>query len=382
MGKHGVISADGHIDFQWLPGDLFVSEAPKEFKDRVPRLVDSDEGPIWQVQGRRIGAFPDVITGERYRPGMGVQIERMAATGLYSDGEKGLRRPTTPELRVQDQELDGIDGEVIYGILSLDRRMQPDNEAVQVCYQIYNTWVADFCKADPNRFKAVAPTLNDNPQNAANELRRVAKLGLAGIEIKLGQIPQPMYHKDWEVLWDAAEETGLIVHFHAGGANIRRPSTPEEEKEYNNVTQVLSRSVNKMANAEDLGAMILSGVLHRHPKMTLVMGEVDISWLPHFLWRMDSVVKERGEYDLGLPMPPSQYWYRQCRATFQKDPLGAEFIRHIGADNVMWGNDYPHPDGVWPESRKLNDQQFACLTPENRKKITHDNVAKLYGFKA
>ena len=379
MPKHNVISADGHIDFQWLPGDLFVSEAPQEFKDRMPRLEDSPEGPIWTVKGRKIGSFPDVVTGERYRPGMGVQIERMAATGLYSDGEKGLRRPTTPELRIQEQERDGIDGEVIYGILALDRRLQ-DDEAVQVCFRIYNDWVAEFCKGAPDRLKAIGPTLNDNPENAAAELRRVAKLGLSGIEIKLGSTFQPMWHRDWEPLWEAAEETGLPVHFHAAGANIRRPKTPEDEKTYKNVIEVLSRSVNKMANAEDLGAMILSGVLDRHPNMTLIMGEVDISWLPHYLWRMDSVVKERGEFDLGLPLRPSEYWYRQCRATFQKDPIGAELLHHIGADNVMWGNDYPHPDGVWPESRRIIEQDFGRLPETDRRKITHDNAAKLYGF--
>src|SRR5919202_1183973 len=118
MQKHGVISADGHIDFQWLPGDLFVSEAPREFKDRMPRLEDGPDGPIWTVRGRKIASFPDV-SGERYHPGMGAQIERMAATGFYSDAEKGIRRPTTPELRAQEQERDGVDGEVIYGILGL-----------------------------------------------------------------------------------------------------------------------------------------------------------------------------------------------------------------------------------------------------------------------
>src|SRR5262245_12288735 len=122
--KHNVISADGHIDFTWLPGDLFVREAPAAFRERVPQLIDRPDGPTWVVQGRQIGVYPDVLSGFRYRPGIGPQVERMAASGLYRDGEKGLRRPTTPELRVGDQELDGVDGEVIYGILNLDSRLR------------------------------------------------------------------------------------------------------------------------------------------------------------------------------------------------------------------------------------------------------------------
>lgn len=379
MGKSGVISADGHIDFQWLPGDLFVSEAPRTFKDRMPRLEDGDNGPVWTVKGRVIASFPEV-SGERYHPGMGAQIERMATTGLYSDAEKGLRRPTTPELRLKEQDLDGVDGEVIYGILSLDRKLN-DDEAVPVAFRVYADWVAEFCKYNPDRLKAIVPTFNDSPEACAAELRRTAKLGLSGIEIKMGSTYEPMWHPCWEPLWEAAEETGLPIHFHAGGSNFRKPRDPEDLVTHRELIEVLRRSLNKMANAEDLGSMILSGVLERHPKLRLVMGEVDTSWLPHYLWRMDSVVSERGEFDLDLPLKPSEYWRRQCLATFQKDPLGIEFVSFIGADNMMWGNDYPHPDGVWPESLKLIERDFAGLSESDRRKITHDNVARLYGFK-
>src|SRR6266851_5682358 len=83
-GKHGVLSSDGHIDLHWLPGDVFSSAAPAAFKDRVPRLVDGPECPEWRVGDRVLAQVPSVAT-KRYRPGMGgAQIERMAATGLYS----------------------------------------------------------------------------------------------------------------------------------------------------------------------------------------------------------------------------------------------------------------------------------------------------------
>ena len=55
--------------------------------------------------------------------------------------------------------------------------------------------------------------------------------------------------------------------------------------------------------------LILSGVLERHPRITLVMGETEISWLPHYIDRMDYMVTDR-EYNTGLPLLPSEYWYR------------------------------------------------------------------------
>ena len=52
----------------------------------------------------------------------------------------------------------------------------------------------------------------------------------------------------------------------------------------------------------------------------------------------------------------------------------------IGEDNVVWGSDYPHPDGIWPESQKWIEEDLAGVTQETRRKITRDNTGRLYGF--
>jgi len=46
----------------------------------------------------------------------------------------------------------------------------------------------------------------------------------------------------------------------------------------------------------------------------------------------------------------------------------------------MWGSDYPHTDGVWPESSRYIKEQFAGLAPEIVHKITCENAAKFYGL--
>ena len=58
-------------------------------------------------------------------------------------------------------------------------------------------------------------------------------------------------------------------------------------------------------------------------------------------------------------MKPSDYWRRQCKATFQFDRIGAKLVDDIGAETLMWGSDYPHPDGVWPESSKSSRSSSA-----------------------
>jgi predicted TIM-barrel fold metal-dependent hydrolase len=46
----------------------------------------------------------------------------------------------------------------------------------------------------------------------------------------------------------------------------------------------------------------------------------------------------------------------------------------------MWGNDYPHGDGVWPDSLEELERQFARVPEAWRRKITLENTARVYGF--
>jgi uncharacterized protein len=372
----GVISADGHIDTYWIPDNIFVAAVPQSMQDRVPRLEDRPEGRVWVLNGEHLMA--NRVMGQK--PGDGPDWDRMAATGIYADAAQGRLRPSTPDLRLKDQELDGIDAEVIYGILGLDRQLQYDEEALRACYRIYYEWVADFARTAPNRFAPIVPLACASAAHAVEDMHYVASLGLKGVEIRPGGNGKPFWHRSWEPLWSAAEETGLPVHFHSDIGKLSMSGTPDERREFGDMTiKAMTEALSKMANAEHLVAMIFSGALDRHPGLTLVLGEADVSWIPHVLARMDFTLGER-EYDAGLELKPSEYWYRQCRATFQSDQLGMELVAHLGAENIMWGNDYPHPDGVWPQSQRVIATQMAGLAAADRQKIVHDNAAKLYGF--
>lgn len=84
--------------------------------------------------------------------------------------------------------------------------------------------------------------------------------------------------------------------------------------------------------------------------------------------------------DLTLTMKPSAYWRRQCYATYQSDPIGIRLLDVLGEDNVMWGSDFPHPDGVWPDSQEFIARELGCVAAQTRRKIVCDNAARLYGF--
>ena len=77
-------------------------------------------------------------------------------------------------------------------------------------------------------------------------------------------------------------------------------------------------------------------------------------------------------------MKPSELWRRQGYSTFQDEALSEEVIGIVGADNIIWGADYPHPDGVWPDSRETVERNLGHLDEATLSKLVYWNAAGLY----
>ena len=373
--EYKLISGDSHIDMTWMPGNVFVENAPAKYRDAVPRVVDSEAGPHWFAEGKDLGVYGGLGFGfTKPDRGQSKHIDMMYDAGFYEGGP----HPTTPDLRLKDMAIDGIDAEVIYGILGVGLRFE-DAEMTRVVYEIYNSWAADFCNSTPGRWAALACIPNNDPQVAATELRRAASLGLKGADFAVATAVKPIWHRDWDVLWQAASECNIPISFHTTGPNVREPNDAQMEKEYDMEYRMTKISLFQMAGAEYLASIIFSGACGRFPGLKFVLGECGVTWLPHVLNRMDEEYEDR-RHNLNMPNKPSEYWSRQGYSTYQHEIGLPEFLPMVGVDNVVWGSDYPHPDGIWPESQKWIEEDLAGLPPKARRKITRDNTGKLYGF--
>ncbi len=377
-----VVSADCHIDLIWLPPDLFTAMAPERLRDRMP-YVDRDEHgrSVWVSKG---GAYFGLVNGmgsagREYVPGEIHRSDRMAAQGLYEDGQRGVRRLTDPELRVRDQELDGVRGEVLYGILGAANRLN-DPEAAAEVMRIYNSWLADFCASNPDRFAGIACVPNHDVGAAVAEIERVTKRGIVrGLEIANTLDMKPLYHHHWNPLWEAVDGSGLPVHIHTIGGRQPEPEGLTRLEWRAAFATFITGFQLKMA--DKLMEAIYGGVLERYPGVRLVIGEAGIGWIPYVLEHMDLEWEDQFR-DLELKMKPSEYWRRQCHATYQSDPIGIRLIDVLGEDNVMWGSDFPHPDGVWPDSQEFIAREMAGVEPRIQRKVLWENAARLYGFPA
>jgi uncharacterized protein len=373
------ISADCHIDMPWVPDDLFTKNASAALRDRMPYVTEGPDGPYWTCKnGTSFGLVGGVgPSGQKLVPGQNYRVDKMAETGLYEDGKKGIRRPTDPHLRIKDMERDGVQAEVIFGILGAATRLD-DHEAAREMFRIYNDWLVDFCRHYPDRQIGLACLPYGDIDAAVHEIHRVARLGLRGLELSCSWDMEPMWHPMWEPLWKAVNDVQLPLHFHTF-PNVppdmisRYPGRVGRSVFFTVVSGFQMNLVNILA------AIIAANVLERYPNIRIAFGESGCGWIPYALDRMDFEWEDRFT-DLGLKMKPSDYWRRQCKATFQYDRIGAKLIDDMGAESLMWGSDYPHGDGVWPNSDKFIKEQFAEVSPEVTKMITCTNAGKFYGL--
>ena len=109
-----------------------------------------------------------------------------------------------------------------------------------------------------------------------------------------------------------------------------------------------------------VGRMVFSGVFERHPNLKFVLSEQAGDWWVSTLREYDSsYLRHRGQLLDVVPRMPSEY----CRENVF---IGGSFLAHYQvedaidegyAENLLWGSDYPHPEGTWQY------QEDASATP-------------------
>ena len=368
-----IVSADDHIDLQWLPPDLWTSRVPTKLRDRVPQVKETASGEMWYLGDQSLAPYGSPAMGGGLRSG----LERGEAV------RRGEFRPTTPKLRLEDMARDGVSASVMYGPVSPLSTSDP--EVRQACFRAYNEWLADFCRAAPDQFVGVGLLPHDEPKQAAEEIYHLADLKLPEAAFLAARVPEPLFEPQWEPLWAAAEETGTIVGLHLGGGartltDQNRSATAAHMGTYLTIVQ--------MKMDEALASVVMGGVLERHPGLKIVLAETGIGWLPYILQRMehsfdrlkDSEAAWQAKGGIPLKLRPLEYFRRQVWATFQEDKAGIALLDWIGEDRVMWASDYPHPDGTWPYSQRAIEEQFGHLPEATRRKILGDNARALYGL--
>ena len=78
-------------------------------------------------------------------------------------------------------------------------------------------------------------------------------------------------------------------------------------------------------------------------------------------------------------LKPSEYFARQVYGCYIYEQLALPaLVDSIGADNILFETDYPHPVCLYDDVREKIDGALGDATDEVRHKVLWENAAKLY----
>jgi len=286
------------------------------------------------------------------------------------------------ETRVNDLEADGVVAEVIFpnGIpFTPLRGGEVGREARLEGTRAYNRWLSDFCQQAPGRRGGIAVLDLHDIDAAVTEIRSAREAGLfAGVLLPPAGEPvarAPHYnHPRYEPIWTVCEELGMPVNLHGGAS--------PDYGEFPGSLGAFLTEVTFWAH-RPFWFMLWGGVLERHPGLRLMVSEQTVDWIPSTLEFMDYLYKGPlfAQVRRELSLKPSDYFARQCwaGASFMTR-LECEMREGIGVDRIMFGTDYPHVEGTWPNTAARLRHTFGGLPEAEVAAMLGGNAAEAYGF--
>jgi predicted TIM-barrel fold metal-dependent hydrolase len=368
MSKYLVISSDGHAG---PPPEVYREYLEESFRPRF------DEHQTAQEAGRMVSS-------------------EFVEEWQEETGDHEMRAGYDPSVRDRILDEEGVAAEVLFpdaDVLGTGRLasspfgsglasgVDADPEAVKAGARAHNRWLADFCATNPQRRIGVAVVpVTAGVDDAVREVHAAAELGLRGVMIPTRWFDQPAYLDPcYEPFWAACAETGLVVHTHSGAGPADYTIGP-------GMIGIYAAEAWWWA-ARPFWVLVLSGVFERHPTLRYSIAENGAWWVPDIVKRMDEKwigghnTRKFGDvFKQGLTLKPSEYVKRNC--FFAASTPGVDEIdrrRDIGIDNLMWGNDLPHPEGTYPHTRKWLTERFRDVPEDETRKILGLNAAGIYG---
>lgn len=363
-----LVSADNHINSEWLPADLWTSRCKGSLSDEVPRVVETQTGSFWMWEGKlqgksAAGSSNALLTRNRFSP------------MLLKDGELP---PSDPRTALAHLNHAGISAGVFYG--DGTKWKIEDEKLRQKVYRTYNNFMLENTDQAGGLLLYLPTIPSHDPVACQAELERLIASGAQAVEFSVFDAGEPLNSPSWLPLWETLCSNDVTLCSHAGRPN----GHPRRSAEHGNA--YIDHSIVPFTFAKPIAEMIFGGVFVRFPSLRWTIAETRIGWLPFLFERMDRQIEIR---DYARPLPdgclPSDLIRRHISFTFEYDRLGAQMLAHDWsnplADVVMWGCDYPHPQNIWPNPWPSINEMFGDLDTELIHDILYRRAFQLFGFR-
>ena len=385
-----------------ISSDCHAGTLPSGYNEYMPAKYH-DQANQWWVQYtremmNRVGTFFDQEAVEAYSDDAGEGGGRMEAMSNPSVAPNDkdlldmLSDPSNPfaprrgeydaAVRIQELDDDGVAGEIVFpqmapfgaGLMQYRHDVTPELN-LEGC-RAYNRWLADFCNTNPKRMAGVALINVDDIDVTVQEIRDAHAAGIwGGVLLPSSTGSFPFYHHPrYEPIWAVCEELDLPIQSHSGWS----PDYGDVEA----ATAMFISEVDMWAQ-RPFTAMMWSGAFERHPGLKYMLTEVGCGWILEKLRVLEFKAANPifKHFTKGLTLSPTEYFERNCWIGASFLPAHEGKLRHeIGVDKLMWGSDYPHLEGTWPNTMKALTETFGDYPEQEIRDILGLNAAGAYGF--
>ena len=270
----------------------------------------------------------------------------------------------------------------------------------------HNRWLVDFCQGAPDRLKGLAQVLPNDVDEALAEVRWAKESGVIG-GVMIPAVPpnhpvMPYFHEFYDPLWAVCADLEMPVHQHQG------TGSPDVGADSPAAGPIWFAELDRWTQ-RTLLHLVFGGVFDRHPKLKVVWTETwGVRWVLEELERMNRRLPELlqsagAQGDSGradptkplvlnhsmfgssvlesLALSPAEYWGRNCYLGASLLPRYDVRYRYaLGVDRLMWGTDFPHPEGSTNHTLEALRATLYDVPQEECRQMLGGVAGGVYGF--
>ena len=216
---------------------------------------------------------------------------------------------------------------------------------------------------------------------AIEELEWVLERGAKTILVRPAPVPalggsRSFALPEFDPFWQAVVDADILVSMHASDSGYARYQSdwtgPMELLPFK-LDPFRMMTMGKRAIEDSMAALACHGLLSRFPDLRIASVENGGDWVVPFLEHLDDVYRKMPqEFDEN----PVEAFKRNIYVSpFHEDNI-ERLIEVIGADHVLFGSDYPHPEGL-AEPCSYVDHLPAGLSSDDVAAIMGGNLARI-----
>lgn len=389
--EYQLVDADGHY---YEPDDCFTRHIESRFAEQTVRVERGDDG-LGRVFVRGARTFMSVMPGDyASAPGalQGLFVGDVAEGFTHREVINAKDHPEfierTARLALMDAQ--GVEAAVMLPTLgvAVEYPLRDDVELLYASLRSFNRWVEEDWGfgADGRLFGVPMLSLVDIDE-AVRELERVLAAGARLVHLCPGpQGGRSPGDPHFDPFWARAAEAGVPVVFHTSNSGYahfygvhwsENPANPSHQQ--SPLQWALCNTERPVVDT--MIAITLHNLFGRHPDLKILSIENGSSWLGPVLKTVDkaAALGRRGPMIGGeLPARPSEALLEHLWVCpFPEDDV-IGLLGLLGADHVLFGSDYPHPEGL----REPLDYvaRLADCDPTVTRKVLRGNTAGLLGL--